>query len=210
MGASATSSGNQVKLSDLDALYQRLYTLKTTHINSTAQINKSALTTPAVRSGLSQGSIVKPTSITTLKNELANLAKSQWYQSNTRDTVVTMTDYSTSVTTPTVGALLKSSDFNLIESAITSAEAIVPNYANKYNARYGTCYSGCYGQRYVQRYNSCYGCYSGRYSGQYGCYSGRYGSRYGTCYSCYSYRYSSRYGSCYGSRYIGKAVQIRC
>lgn len=206
MGVNATSVGDLVKLSDLDALYLRLYNLKMAHINDADQINQSALTIPAESSGLTQGSKVEVSTakIATLKSELANLAQSQWYQSNTRNTIVTMTDFSTDIKVPNIGDLLKSTDFNLIETAITSAEAIVPTYSNKYNARYGSRYGTCY--------SSCYGtCYSG-------CYSGRYGGRYGTC---YGYRYASRYGNRYASRYgrytgryryryAGKSVQIRC
>lgn len=201
MGVNATSVGDLVKLSDLDALYLRLYNLKMAHINDADQINQSALTIPAESSGLTQGSRVEVSTakIETLKSELANLAQSQWYQSDTRNTIVTMTDFSTDIKVPNIGDLLKSTDFNLIETAITSAEAIVPTYSNKYNARYGsrygTCYSGCYG--------TCYsGCYGSRYSTRYSKYTGKYG----TCYSCYSFRYGSRYGY----RYRGKSVQIRC
>lgn len=206
MGANATSAGNLVKLSDLDTLYLRLYNLKVAHINDADQINKSALTTPAKSSGLVQGSKVEVSTakIATLKSELANLANSKWYKSNTVNDVVTMTDFSTTIKVPRVGDLLKSADFNLIETAITSAEAIVPTYSNKYNSRYSGCYSGCYGSEYSNRYGSCY---SGRYGS-------RYTIRYGTCYnSCYNFRYSSRYNSRYGScysRYTAKSPQIRC
>lgn len=207
MGVNATSVGDLVKLSDLDALYLRLYNLKMAHINDADQINQSALTIPAESSGLTQGSKVEVSTakIATLKSELANLAQSQWYQSNTRNTIVSMTDFSTDIKVPNIGDLLKSTDFNLIETAITSAEAIVPTYSNKYNARYsscyGTCYSSCYG--------TCYsGCYSGRYGGRYGtCYGYRYASRYGNRYAS---RYGNRYASRYGYRYRGRAVQIRC
>lgn len=202
MGVNATSVGDLVKLSDLDALYLRLYNLKMAHINDADQINQSALTIPAESSGLTQGSKVEVSTakIATLKSELANLAQSQWYQSNTRNTIVTMTDFSTDIKVPNIGDLLKSTDFNLIETAITSAEAIVPTYSNKYNARYGSRYGTCY--------SSCYGtCYSGCYSGRYGtCYGYRYASRYGN-------RYASRYGRYTGRyryRYAGKSVQIRC
>lgn len=206
MGANATSVGTLVKLSDLDALYLRLYNLKVAHINDADQINKSALTVPAQSSGLTRGSKVKVSTakIATLKSELANLAQSKWYQSNTKNTIVTMTDFSTNIKVPNVGDLLKSVDFNLIETAITSAEQIIPTYSNKYNARYSFCYSGHYTSDYGTCYDSRYGtCYSN-------CYGGRYSTRYGTCYSCYGCygcyrRYSSRYG-----RYAAKNVQIRC
>lgn len=206
MGANATSVGTLVKLSDLDALYLRLYNLKVAHINDADQINKSALTVPAQSSGLTRGSKVKVSTakIATLKSELANLAQSKWYQSNTENTIVTMTDFSTNIKVPNVGDLLKSVDFNLIETAITSAEQIIPTYSNKYNARYSFCYSGHYTSDYGTCYDSRYGtCYSN-------CYGGRYSTRYGTCYSCYGCygcyrRYSSRYG-----RYAAKNVQIRC
>lgn len=206
MGANATSVGTLVKLSDLDALYLRLYNLKVAHINDADQINKSALTVPAQSSGLTRGSKVEVSTakIATLKSELANLAQSKWYQSNTENTIVTMTDFSTNIKVPNVGDLLKSVDFNLIETAITSAETIIPTYSNKYNARYSFCYSGHYSSDYGTCYDARYGtCYSN-------CYSGRYSTRYGTCYSCYGCygcyrRYSSRYG-----RYAAKNVQIRC
>lgn len=204
MGVNATSVGDLVKLSDLDALYLRLYNLKMAHINDTDQINKSALTIPAESSGLTQGNKVEVSTakIATLKSELANLAQSKWYQSDTANTIVTMTDFSTDIKVPNIGDLLKSTDFNLIETAITSAEAIIPTYSNKYNARYSGCYSSCYGSCYSSRYGTCYS----------GCYS-KYSGRYGTCYSCYSFRYGSRYGSRYrrySGRYAGKSVQIRC
>lgn len=206
MGANATSVGTLVKLSDLDALYLRLYNLKVAHINDADQINKSALTVPAQSSRLTRGSKVEVSTakIATLKSELANLAQSKWYQSNTANTVVTMTDFSTNIKVPNVGDLLKSVDFNLIETAITSAETIIPTYSNKYNARYSGRYSGHYSSDYGTCYDSRYGtCYSS-------CYGTRYGGRYGTCYSCYGCygcyrRYSSRYG-----RYAAKNVQIRC
>lgn len=206
MGANATSVGTLVKLSDLDALYLRLYNLKVAHINDADQINKSALTVPAQSSGLTRGSKVEVSTakIATLKSELANLAQSKWYQSNTENTIVTMTDFSTNIKVPNVGDLLKSVDFNLIETAITSAETIIPTYSNKYNARYSFCYSGHYSSDYGTCYDARYGtCYSN-------CYSNRYSTRYGTCYSCYGCygcyrRYSSRYG-----RYAAKNVQIRC
>lgn len=208
MGANATSVGTLVKLSDLDALYLRLYNLKVAHINDADQINKSALTVPAQSSGLTQGSKVEVSTakIATLKSELANLAQSKWYQSDTANTVVTMTDFSTNIKVPNIGDLLKSADFNLIETAITSAETIIPTYSNKYNARYSFCYSGHYSSDYGTCYDNRYGtCYSIRYSTRYGsCYN---------CYSCYSNHYSSRYGSRYGRysvRYAGKSVQIRC
>lgn len=204
MGVNATSVGDLVKLSDLDALYLRLYNLKMAHINDADQINKSALTIPAESSGLTQGNKVEVSTakIATLKSELANLAQSKWYQSDTANTIVTMTDFSTDIKVPNIGDLLKSTDFNLIETAITSAEAIIPTYSNKYNARYSGCYSSCYGSCYSSRYGTCYS----------GCYS-KYSGRYGTCYSCYSFRYGSRYGSRYrrySGRYAGKSVQIRC
>lgn len=202
MGANATSVGTLVKLSDLDALYLRLYNLKVAHINDADQINKSALTVPAQSSGLTRGSKVKVSTakIATLKSELANLAQSKWYQSDTANTVVTMTDFSTNIKVPNVGDLLKSVDFNLIETAITSAEQIIPTYSNKYNARYSGHYTSDYGTCYDARYGTCYS----------NCYSNRYSARYGTCYSCYGCygcyrRYSSRYG-----RYAAKNVQIRC
>lgn len=206
MGANATSVGTLVKLSDLDALYLRLYNLKVAHINDADQINKSALTIPAQSSGLTRGSKVEVSTakIATLKSELANLAQSKWYQSNTANTVVTMTDFSTNIKVPNVGDLLKSVDFNLIETAITSAEQIIPAYSNKYNARYSGCYYGHYSDCYSDCYSARYGtCYSN-------CYRQRYNTRYGTCYSCYGCygcyrRYSSRYG-----RYAAKNVQIRC
>lgn len=198
MGANATSVGTLVKLSDLDALYLRLYNLKVAHINDADQINKSALTVPAQSSGLTRGSKVEVSTakIATLKSELANLAQSKWYQSDTANTVVTMTDFSTNIKVPNVGDLLKSVDFNLIETAITSAEQIIPTYSNKYNACYSFCYSGRYTSDYGTCYDARYGtCYSARYGTCYSCYG---------CYGCYR-RYSSRYG-----KYAAKNVQIRC
>lgn len=155
MGANTVNPGDKVQLTSLDALYNRLSTLKNTHINSTHQINKANLTTMPDSSNLSIGTSVNTEKLTILKQELANLAKSQWYKSNTAGTVVTMTDFS-NFTIPSPNSLLLASDFNLIESAITSAEAIVPNYSGKYSSDYSSDYFG----HYVNHYSS-------QYSGQY-------------------------------------------
>ena len=210
----AATQGNKVNLSDLDALYTRLYNLRNIHANSTHQLNAGAINSAQQSSGLQPGDIVAVSTakFDLLKQELANLANSKWYEPNTStNAIVTMADFSNNFSIPNIGDLLEASDFNLIENTITSAESIIPNYSGKYDtrydARYGTCYSGRYGTCYSSRYGTCYSsrygtCYSACYSGRYGtCYSGRYGtcysSRYGTC-------YSSRYGSCYISRYSSR------
>ena len=192
----AATQGNKVNLSDLDALYTRLYNLTNTHKNSQYQLNASAIASAQQSSNLQQGDKVEVTTskFDLLKQELANLANSQWEQSNTTGTIVRMTDFSNNFTIPNVGDLLDASDFNLIENTITSAESIIPNYSGRYSARYDSRYSG----RYSTAYGTCYGtCYSSRYgscySSRYGtCYSRQYGTRYG--------RYSGRYGSRYSYR----------
>ena len=223
MGANAVQAGQIINLSSsLDALYLRLYNLRNTHANSTHQLNASNIAAAQQSSGLKIGDpiAISTAKIDLLKQELANLANSQWYQSNTAGTVVKMTDFSNNFSIPNVGDLITASDFNLIENTITIAETITPNYSNKYSSqytsRYSTCYSSDYSSRYSGRYSSDYSSrysgqyssdYSSRYSGQYTtrystCYSGRYGSQYTTRYStCYSGRYGSQYGTCYTSEY---------
>ena len=215
MGANAVQAGQIINLSSsLDALYLRLYNLRNTHANSTHQLNASNIAAAQQSSGLKIGDpiAISTAKIDLLKQELANLANSQWYQSNTAGTVVKMTDFSNNFSIPNVGDLITASDFNLIENTITTAETIIPNYSNKYSSqytsRYSTCYSSDYSSQYTSRYSTCYSTcyssdYSSRYSGQYSSdYSSRYGSQYTTRYStCYSGRYGSQYGTCYTSEY---------
>ena len=214
----SATSGNVINLSDLDNLYLRIYNLRNTHYNSDYQLNASNIASAQQSSGLSQGSKIEVATakIDLLKQELKNLANSQWYQSNTAGTIVSMTDFSNNFSIPNIGDLLEASDFNLIENTITTAESIVPQYSNKYNSRYdsqytsryGTCYGSRYDSQYTSRYGSRYGtCYGTCYGSRYGtCYGGRYGTcysgRYGTCYSgCYRGKYTTQYRSRYSAKY---------
>ena len=218
----AVSAGEKITLAQLDALYLRLYNLRNTHASSQHQINASRIPAAQSSSGLRVGDTiaVATAKIDLLKQELADLANSQWYQSNTAGTVVSMTNFSGNFSVPNIGDLIKASDFNLIENTIATAETIIPNYSNKYSSQYSsqystcysTCYSSDYSSDYSSRYRSRYGSdyssdYSSQYSSQYGSqYSSQYGSRYGTCYrtcygNCYGSRYGTRYSTCYGTRY---------
>ena len=136
MGANAVSSGQVVTIAQLDALYNRLYTLYNTHKTSSAQLNttfKNAAIPISNTSGHARGSQVNVTTeLTDLKNALNSLSSSQWYQSNTANTITTMTDYS-GFTLPSVGDLLKATDFNTVETAITNAEKIIPSYSSQYS-----------------------------------------------------------------------------
>ena len=210
----AVGAGEKITLAQLDALYLRLYNLRNTHASSAHQINASRIPAAQSSSGLRVGDPIAVTTakIDLLKQELADLANSQWYQSNTAGTVVSMTNFSGNFSVPNIGDLIKASDFNLIENTIATAETIIPNYSNKYNSQYSSDYSSDYSNRYRSRYGSRYGsqyntCYSTCYSTCYGSqYGSQYGSRYGSQYSsqyrtCYGSRYGSRYGTRYGTRY---------
>ena len=201
-------AGTKVSISDLNALYSRIYNLKTTHKNSTYQKNASAITIslPST-SGIAVGDTVKTSTANfqLLKNELANLANSKWYTPNSSgETYTYMTDYSTTINVPNVGDLLKASDFNLLDTAITNAEKVSISYSSHYSSRYGTNYGSQYGTNYGGQYGSNYSArYGSNYSAQYGsCYSSRYGSQYGS-------NYSARYGSCYSAKY-GAQYLNRC
>lgn len=136
MGANAVSPGQVVTIDQLNALYNRLYTLYNTHKTSSAQLNttfKNAAIPISNTSGHARGSQVNVTTeLTDLKNALNSLSSSQWYQSNTANTITTMTDYS-GFTLPSVGDLLKATDFNTVETAITNAEKIIPSYSSQYS-----------------------------------------------------------------------------
>lgn len=212
MGANSQTSGNLAKLSDLDALYTRVYNLKNKHINSSDQKNGSALTAPQKStSGLSQGNIiyVSTANYALLKSELANLANSKWWTPNSSDNTYTqMTDFSTSITIPNVGDLLQANNFNLLETAITNAENVDISYSGHYAGKYSTCYSGryrsCYSSEYSSEYSSCY---SGKYSSDY---NGKYNSCYFEKYSsCYFNKYSTCYNTCYSTKY-GAQYLNRC
>ena len=195
MGNNAVSQNNLITLASLDALYNRLYVLTNTHKNSVDQLNKS-LPAAKASSGLSSNSPITTAPLSELKQELTNLAGSNWYTKHTvegdSNATTYMTDYGSSLTIPSVGELLSASDFNLIENAITSAEAIVPNYGTKYGTRYGTAYGVAYSSKYGTAYST-------RYGSRYGT---DYGSRYGTAYSSkysrdYTFQYSGQYRACF-------------
>lgn len=217
MGANAVTAGDKIQLSQLDALFARLYNLTNTHKNSSYQINASAIPAAQASSGLSAGSPVSAVDgkIALLKTELANLAQSKWYKSSTSGTVVQMTDFSSNFSVPTQGAKALANDFNLIENAITLAEQITPVYSSKYSSQYSSQYTSCYSSCYSSKYSGCYSgqygykyssCYSACYSACYsGCYSGCYGYKYTACYSgCYSGKYGYKYSSCYSSKYTSQ------
>lgn len=218
MGANAVTAGNQIQLSQLDALFARLYNLTNTHKNSSYQINASAISAAQASSGLSAGSPVSAVDgkIALLKTELANLANSKWYKSSTSGTIVQMTDFSTNFSVPAQGTKITASDFNLIENAITLAEQITPVYNSKYTSQYNSQYTSQYTSKYTSKYKGCYsgcywgcyfGCYFGQYSGQYdakynSCYIGKYAACYSGQYSaCYSGQYSGKYSGCYSGKY---------
>ena len=176
MGKDAVAAGTQAQIAQINALYTRLYNLRNTHASSSAQIKAANIPAFASTSGISAGTKATTSPLQTLKTELTQLSNSKWYQSNTAGTVVTMTDYGTALSIPAVGSLLKYTDFNVVETAITNAEGIIPTYSSKYSGCYSTCYGSCY--------STCYGtCYSGQYSSCYSsCYYGCYASCYSSCY----------------------------
>ena len=214
----SVNSGDKILLSHLDDLYSRLYNLTVAHQTSLHQQNSANIPNAQQKSNLSQGDTIATTTakIDLLKQELKNLSNSWWYQSNTADTKVYMTDFSNNFSLPSVGELLQASDFNLIENTIATAETIIPNYENKYGTQYPSCYGTQYPSRYGTQYPGCYGTqYPSKYGTQYPsryrtCYGTAYPSRYRTCYrTCYGTAYPSRYPGRYGTCYKTKA-QIRC
>ena len=166
------NSDTTITLEQIDALYTRIYNLKNTHKNSSHQINASGITLGSQTSGLSKGSTIQTNPISTLKDELKNLANSKCYKSSTADTVVQMTDFSGSIIVPSTGSVITAKDFNLVETAITSAEAITPSYASKYGSQYGYNYTSDYfsqyGYNYRNQYRTNYGTnYRNQYSSNY-------------------------------------------
>lgn len=159
------NSGTTITLEQIDALYTRIYNLKNTHKSSSHQINASGITLGSQTSGLSKGSTIQTNPISTLKSELQNLANSKWYKSSTADTVVQMTDFSGSIIVPSAGSAITAQDFNLVETAITSAEAITPSYASKYGTQYGYNYTSDYFSDYFSHYGTNY---RNNYRTQYG------------------------------------------
>ena len=61
MGVNAVAQGDIVSLSQLDALFARVYNLRNTHANSTHQLNASAIPAAQASSGLTVGSLVSAT-----------------------------------------------------------------------------------------------------------------------------------------------------
>ena len=136
MGANAVSSGTKASIASLDALYNRLYTHYNKHKTSAYQTNstfKNAAIPISNSSGHAAGSQINITDeLTDLKSALNSLSASTWIKPSTANTTVTMTDYS-GFTLPSIGDLLEAADFNIVETAITNAEGIVPNYSSQYS-----------------------------------------------------------------------------
>ena len=135
MGANAVKAGDTVTIAQLDALYKRLYNLYNTHKTSTHQTNssfRSAAIPISNTSGHAAGSLVNPTTeLSNLRSALSSLRNSTWIKSGTVDTTVRMT--TGDFTLPSVGSLLKATDFNAVESIITTAEGTVPTYSSRYS-----------------------------------------------------------------------------
>ena len=179
------NTGDLAKILDFNSLFQRIKTVRDNHANASAQLGTLSAFTGD--SGIAQYSTITTNPIEQLKLQLTELSKSKWYTSGTTSSITTMSDYGTSITIPDIGTLIKATDFNTIETAITAAEnAPLPSYSSKYS-QYGN-YSSKYSQ--YSKYSN----YSSKYS-QYGKYS-KYGN-YSSKYSNYSSRYSKfQYTSC--------------
>ena len=201
MGANAVQSGQSVTIASLDALYNRLYTHYNKHKTSAVQTNStfaSAAIPISNTSGHARGTPVNVTDeLSDLKSALTSLKSSTWIKSNTANTQDSMANYITDFTLPSVGSLLKATDFNVIENAITTAEGVIPTYSSQYsNYTNYTNYSNYNNYRNYSQYDN-YSNYSNytNYT-NYTNYSGRY-SNYSNYTNYNNYRNYSNYSSQY-------------
>lgn len=117
----AISAGASVSASNFNALFTRLNTIRTNHLNKDGQnttANTSLRTAFSTRVAVAGNNPV-PSNVQQIKNNLTTLADSEWLD----------TTFASRITIPTAGTLLRASDFNVFDRTITAVEAVCPNYS---------------------------------------------------------------------------------
>lgn len=132
------TSGQEATAESFNDLFSRLNAIRANHKgkngqNDTANAAFATTIKPGVRArDLAQA----PDDAQKIKDALEFLSKSEWLS----------TTFASKVTIPTVGELLKASDYNGYDAILKEVEAVCPNYS-KYN-QYGAYadYQYSYGQ----------------------------------------------------------------
>lgn len=115
------SAGTVLRPATFNALLTRLDTVRKNHLNKNGQNStaNSTFATAFVTNIAASGQIVDDNNVTKLKNTLTTLAQSAWLDST----------FANKITVPSVGTLVKASDFNVWDNTVTAVEAICPNYS---------------------------------------------------------------------------------
>lgn len=114
-------SGSSVSASGFNNLFTRLDNIRKNHLNKDGQ-NSTANSTFATAFNTSVAKVGEkpiPNNVQQIKNNLTTLAQSAWLD----------TTFASKITIPTVGSLLKATDFNVADNTITEVEGICPNYS---------------------------------------------------------------------------------
>lgn len=164
----------------LNDLFTRINTMRANHLTASQAAGTSTtnITSAWPTNVVATGQTAQATTVTDLDNRIRAVGASGSFTENNAST-----RYATSITVPSVGALIKATDFNAWDTVLTNMEKVCSHYT-----RYSSFYSGHYGSFYSSFYSGHYGSeyssfYSSFYSGNYGSfyssfYSGNYGGRY--------------------------------
>ena len=108
-----------VSKNEFNNLFKRLEAIRQIHYaaNGLTAVQKSALSTPYITEVVSTGEKVVPNPVQTLKNDLLNLSNSPYLTST----------FSSNISIPSVGDLLKAVDYNLYEQQVSNIEKACAN-----------------------------------------------------------------------------------
>ena len=108
-----------VSKNEFNNLFKRLEAIRQIHYaaNGLTAAQKSALSTPYTTEVVSTGEKVVPNPVQTLKNDLSNLSNSPYLTST----------FSSNISIPSVGDLLKAVDYNLYEQQVSNVENTCAN-----------------------------------------------------------------------------------
>ena len=156
----------------LNDLFTRINTIRANHLaaSQAAGSSTTGITSAWPTNVVATGDTAQAATISDLNSRIRAVGASGSFSANN-----TSTRYVTEIAVPSVGSLIKATDFNAWDTVLTNMEKVCANYS-----RYSSFYSGHYGSFYSSFYSGQYGSfYSGKYGSFYSSfYSGNYGSRY--------------------------------
>ena len=159
----------KITSSSVGDLFSRLEAIRLEHKSATNQ-SASAITslTPPYEYTPTQYTTILPETVSYLKQYLTNLSNSDFINN----------DYGADITTPVRGDLIRQTEFDSWDTAVTTVDNLCPHNSG-YNAGYRSGYRGSYDSGYDSSYDS------GYRSSYRSSYNSSYKSGYRHCYGSY-------------------------